>query len=95
MLPLFLKWLGRQISLVGEVEKLRDEMDRLRTDLCEMREDLLRSQSETEIKLAQETAAREKFMLQVQNLLLQWERRLPQSGATPSVKRRKRAKRGG
>ena len=90
MMSLFLKWLGRQISLVGEVDQLRGQVERLRTDLCEVREDMIRAQAETEAKLVRESAEREKFMLQVQNLLLQWERRLPQPGAKPSAKRPKR-----
>lgn len=92
MLPLFLKWLGRQITVVGEVDKLRDQVERLRTDLCEMREDMIRAEAETEARLAREAAEREKFMLQVQNLLLQWERRLPE--AKPPPRSRPRRKRG-
>jgi|GEM_PF-5262232 TolA-binding protein len=90
MLSLFVKWLGRQISLVKEVDQLRGQVERLRSDLCELREDLIHAQTETEIRFTRESAEREKFMLQVQNLLLQWERRLPSARPKPTRKPRRR-----
>ena len=95
MVPVVFKWLARQISLVGEIDKLRDEVGELREDCRAFREDLIRHQASTSAALAKETAEREKFMLQVQNLLLQWERRLPPPGGKPPAKRTKRIKRGG
>lgn len=95
MLPVVIKWLTRQVSLAGEVGKLRDEVELLEEDNCALREEMLRLRLEMQAALAKETAEREKFMLQVQNLLLLWERRLPPPEAKPPAKPRKRAKRGG
>lgn len=92
MLPIVIKWLTRQVSLAGEVEKLRDEVEQLHGDNCVLREEMLRLRFEVLAALAKETAEREKFMLQVQNLLLQWERRLPAPVAKPARPPRKRAK---
>lgn len=93
MLPFVFKWLTRQISLADEVSRLRHEVEELTEDQCRMREEMLQLRFEMQAALAKEAAEREKFMLQVQNLLLQWERRLPP--AVPAKPARKPGRRKG
>lgn len=92
MLGQMLQGIGRLITLRRDVDQLRGEVEELRADLRELGEDTILWRAEMLAALAKETAEREKFMLQVQNLLLQWERRLPAPVAKPARPPRKRAK---
>lgn len=94
MLPFVFKWLTRQISLADEVARLRNEVEEFTEDQCRMREEMLRLRFEMQTALAKEAAEREKFMLQVQNLLLQWERRLPPAAPTKPARKSSRRKAG-
>jgi predicted nucleic acid-binding Zn-ribbon protein len=95
MLPFVFKWLMRQVSLADEVARLRNETEELTEDQCRMREEMLQLRCEMQAALAKESAEREKFMLQVQNLLLQWERRLPPPATPAKPARKPRRRRAG
>ncbi|MBI5801697.1 MAG: hypothetical protein HZA92_13370 [Verrucomicrobia bacterium] len=88
-------WVASLLSTTRELDQLRIQVRELRRDQLEQEKDILTFRLEMQAALARETAEREKFMLQVQNLLLQWEKRLPQPVGKPPEKRRKRVKRGG
>lgn len=85
-----LEGMVRLLALRRDVDLLRGELEELRSELRNLSEKAVRRHMETEAGFAREQAEREKFMLQVQNLLLQWERRLPDAKLT----RRPRRKRG-
>ena len=95
MLRVLYDWLVSSLTISRDLEQLRREVRDMRADMVEFERALTAIRAETLAALAKETAEREKFMLQVQNLLLQWERRLPPPETKPARKTRKRSKRAG
>ena len=94
MLRALYDWVTSALTITREVEQLRRELRDVRVETVEIQKELAAMRFEMEAHFARETAEREKFMLQVQNLLLQWEKRLPlPSEAKPLSKPRRRGKR--
>lgn len=87
------EWVASILSTARELDQLRVQVREVRRDQVELDKELLALRLEMQAALAKESAEREKFMLQVQNLLLQWERRLPDAKTArrprPSRKRGK------
>jgi len=90
MLRALYDWVVNALTVTREVEQLRREVRDTRAELFEVEKSLAVMQAQLDAGFASERAEREKFMLQVQNLLLQWERRLPKAKPVQRRSRRKR-----
>jgi septal ring factor EnvC (AmiA/AmiB activator) len=86
------EWVANLLTATRELDQLRQQVREMRRDQIEIEKDLMTLRLELKAALDQERTEREKFMLQVQNLLLQWERRLPD--AKPVHRRSRRKRRG-